>query len=89
MGAEIGWLPDGREVTQKAASAELGIDRQITGEITDPLPRLEPLRTAVKIENPGRSGGRPQEIEKQADCSGLACPVGAEEPEDLAFGYLQ
>ena len=91
-------LGDTRPVDGSAHAAEVGDDlaathaaelRQLTGQVTDLAFHRNRIAIAIEPEDRRGSRRRMDESHEEPDRGRLACAVGSEKAEHLAFGDLE
>src|SRR2546425_1526761 len=78
-----------REVLKDLAAREVRVEGRLAGHVADQPFDVDRLLPAVESGDPGSARVGAQERHQDADGRRLARAVGTEEPEDLAFAYLQ
>ena len=76
-------------VAQVLAPGQVVVEAHGVGQVADPTLDLERVMGRVEAQDPGRAVTRLGEAEQHEDGRRLACPVLAQQAEDLAPPQLQ
>jgi len=80
-----GTAVEAREIREVVTGAQVAINGQVAGQVSDETPCGETVAMAVDAEDRRAPAGRPQQIEQQPDRRRLAGAVGSEQSDDLAL----
>ena len=77
------------EIGQNLAAREVGIERELAGQIAHHALDVHRSPPAVQARDARAAGVREEQRHQQPHRRRLACAVGTEEAEHLAFGHLE
>ena len=77
------------KVGYQVMAREVSVQGRFAGDIADGTPDRQRVGLRIQPQNRGFTTSRPEQVQEQANCGGLAGPIWTQEPENLSGLDLQ
>src|SRR5690606_1412411 len=84
-----GLSPQSGEELHRLPATHVGVEVQVSGQVSNDGADLLRLPLAIESENRGPARGRPDQVDQEANGSRLPRPVRPEKAEDLARHHIE